>query len=162
MTLPPYVKPSGDVSRWHAHPCDALRLSGDTINKHQKRCAHWVLQLWPDAPDTLVQAAEHHDEPERWLGDMPHPAKRDNPGIAVEYRRAEDAIVAAYNIPQPATHWEAYEVKLVDMLDAYWWMQRCAPHLASDPEWVQARKDIELSAHVCRAVDAVAVIIGPP
>jgi hypothetical protein len=126
------------VSRWHASPVEALRLSGDTIDAHQKRCVVLIRALIDNPPDTLIQAALHHDDPEKWLGDMPFTAKRDFPELAAAYARAESEVIAREGIPQPANEWESRVVKFVDRLDAYWWMsQRAEPEMYSD-EWGEA------------------------
>jgi hypothetical protein len=123
------------VQRWHASPVEALRLSGDTIDAHQKRCAVLIRALIDNPPDTLIQAALHHDDPEKWLGDMPFTAKRDFPELAAAYARAESEVIAREGIPQPANEWECRVIKFVDRLDAYLWAGRHAPTVLADDDW---------------------------
>ena len=148
------------VSRWHASPVEALRLSGDTIEAHQSRCADLIRDLWPDAPETLIQAALHHDEPEKWLGDMPFTTKRDFPQLAREYRKAELLVIKQHNIPQPATAWDEYQVKLVDLLDAYMWMLKHAPACEFEPDWVAAWSDIMQRAETLGVAGKVRYVIA--
>jgi hypothetical protein len=123
------------VSRWHANPVEALRLSGDTIDAHQKRCVVLIRALIDNPPDTLIQAALHHDDPEKWLGDMPFTAKRDFPELAAAYARAEEWVIAREGIPQPANEWECRVIKFVDRLDAYLWAGMHAPTVLADDDW---------------------------
>jgi hypothetical protein len=149
------------VSRWHASPVEALRLSGDTIDAHQKRCVVLIRALIDNPPDTLIQAALHHDDPEKWLGDMPFTAKRDFPELAAAYARAESEVIAREGIPQPANEWEARVVKFVDRLDAFHWASGVAPSVMWDGDWtecagwlVREAEQLGLSGqHFMRAAD---------
>jgi hypothetical protein len=135
------------VSRWHASPVEALRLSGDTIDAHQKRCVVLIRALIDSPPDTLIQAALHHDDPEKWLGDMPFTAKRDFPELAAAYARAESGVIAREGIPQPANEWEARVIKFVDRLDAYYWAWHSAPHVMADDDWEEFWRWLQSTAY---------------
>ena len=149
-----------NVSRWHHHPMDALRLSGDNITTHQDRCVGLLLRLFPKAPDTLVKATRHHDDPEKWLGDPSYTAKRDFPDLAGAWSRAEAIVIERENIPQPANQWEADVVKLVDLMDAYRWMIKHAPSLILTHDWVISCEDILDRAQRLGVSPAVARMIG--
>jgi len=86
------------VLRWHSNADPRLRLSGDTIDLHQRRvcdmchsAAAW-LRLSLIGSD-LLRAALHHDEAERVLGDMPGPAKGAFPALAAAYAKAELSVL---------------------------------------------------------------------
>ena len=130
-----YTPPPGDVARWHAHPNPKLRNSGDGINAHQQRCLDLVEMIWPHAPESLKLATRFHDEPERWLGDMPFGTKRDNPDLHAAYVKAEAVIIKREGIPQPANEVECLQIKLADRLDALRWVRKCAWAELIKPEW---------------------------
>jgi 5'-deoxynucleotidase YfbR-like HD superfamily hydrolase len=111
-----------------------------------------IRALIDNPPDTLIQAAEHHDDPEMWLGDPPFTAKRDFPELAAAYAQAESEVIAREGIPQPANEWEARVIKFVDKLDAYLWALQQAPHVLGQSDWVDALgwMSCEVSS-VCRA-----------
>lgn len=132
----------GDVRRWHASPCKALRNSGDTVSAHHSRCADMILQLWPDASTELILATVHHDTPELILGDPPYPAKRSYPALADGYAIAEAQVIYDYRIPQPESDLDARRIKLVDRLDAYLWMLRHAPDQEEIDGWPDALRDL--------------------
>lgn len=131
-----------DVNRWHASRSPRLRASGDTIRLHHSRCLAMLECLWPDAPQSLRDAVKYHDLPEVILGDPPYPTKRAFPKLAAAYAEAEAEVIARYSIPQPKDATEALWVKLVDRIDAYWWVRWKDPDELRTPDWQEARAEI--------------------
>lgn len=149
------------VNRWHAHPSPALRGSGDTIDTHHARCEAMARELWPDAGEAFFEMVAHHDEPEKWLGDMPYPAKAAFPALARAYARAEVEIVDRHRIPWPKTHHDKMRIKLVDRIDAYRWMLTHDPELAERWEWKGALSAINSQCRSLNMGDAVSPLLSP-
>jgi 5'-deoxynucleotidase YfbR-like HD superfamily hydrolase len=104
--------------------------------------------LIDNPPDTLIQAALHHDDPEKWLGDMPFTAKRDFPELAAAYARAESEVIAREGIPQPANEWEARVVKFVDRLDAYFWaVMHARQEVMAGDDWTECAGWLDVTAN---------------
>jgi 5'-deoxynucleotidase YfbR-like HD superfamily hydrolase len=129
------------VLRWHSNADPRLRLSGDTIDLHQRRvcdmchsAAAW-LRLSLIGSD-LLRAAMHHDEAERVLGDMPGPAKEAFPALAAAYAKAELSVLTEMGKTWNLTRTEHDILTLCDKLDAYEWAVRC--DAADTDEWRDA------------------------
>ena len=151
----------GTVSRWHANPCHALRVSGDTIDAHQTRCVVLLRELHPRADNHLVEVVRTHDEPERILGDMPAPVKLDFPEIARAYAQAEAEIRRANGLPWVRAYTDDRRwLKLVDRLDAWTWARDHAPEVLSQPDFVVMRQDVLAHAMTLRVFPAVEGIMG--
>jgi 5'-deoxynucleotidase YfbR-like HD superfamily hydrolase len=113
-----------DVNRWHCHPNERLRNSGDTINLHQARvadlCDTFAAALGMDVEraQELNFAALNHDEAEKVIGDMPGPAKDRFPVLAAEYAAAEKIVLAEMGLHWDLTNFETAILHLADKLDA--------------------------------------------
>jgi 5'-deoxynucleotidase YfbR-like HD superfamily hydrolase len=68
---------AGNVRRYHTWPV----LRQQTNAEHQWNVARIVLAIWPGAPRQLIFSALFHDMGEMGTGDIPYPAKRDNPDL---------------------------------------------------------------------------------
>ena len=123
--------------RWHANANPNLRDSFDTIDAHQRRVCSMCISLaafigHPLTGSELPWAARHHDEAERFLGDMPAPAKARFPMLAEQYAIAERQILAEMSLSWTLTAKEQQMLHLCDKLDAYTWARK---HGARGPEW---------------------------
>lgn len=135
------------VSRWHCHEDDRLRLSGDTIDRHQH--AVWglildftaVLGISGDRKSELLFAARHHDEAERVLGDMPGPAKARFPALAAAYEAAEREVLADMGLHWSLTRKEADILHLADKLEAELWARKHGVTGTHDCDKLQAMAD---------------------
>lgn len=143
MTLSRIEFYQANVIRWHASPVPEMRNCGDNIKGHQLRCADLVCKLFHKPPRTLCDAILWHDQPEVILGDMPFTTKRDFPQLSAAWDLAEHDVIERYDVPQPANQWESDVLKLVDRMDAYMMVQVYAPHILSEPDWVEALADID-------------------
>ena len=116
------------TARWHTHP--VLCNSGDTIDLHQPRVAllcntfATALGLPDDRRRELDFAAQHHDEAERVLGDMPGPAKDRFPALAAAYAKAELQVLTERGLTWNLTRQEAAILHLADKLDGELWARR--------------------------------------
>ena len=149
-----------DPRRWHANDDWRLRESGETISQHQYECEALARDLFPNAPETLFAAIRYHDEAEKILGDMPFTTKRDFPDLAAAYERAEQEVVARYNIPQPANEWEYDCMKMLDRLQTYRHVMRRAPDLLAKQDWRVSWADILARAGRLDVRQQVANLIG--
>ena len=128
------------VLRWHAHADHRLRDSGDDIDGHQLRVASLCVSLaarigYQLHDNDLVDAALHHDEAERVLGDMPGPAKDRFPALAAAYAKAELQVLTEMDINWTLTLKENDMLTLCDKLDAWQWARN---HGVTGGEWGKA------------------------
>ena len=125
------------VLRWHAHADHRLRDSGDTIDTHQLRVASLCVSLaarigYQLHDNNLVDAALHHDEAERVLGDMPGPAKYNYPALAAAYAEAEKQVLTEMGYDWTLTDKEQDMLTLCDKYDAVEWAMKLG---VRGPEW---------------------------
>jgi hypothetical protein len=133
--------------RWHAHP--QLQDSGDTIDGHQMRVVSLCVSLaayigHPLQNSDLPQAALHHDEAERVLGDMPGPAKDRFPALAAAYAKAELQVLTEMGMNWTLTRKENDMLTLCDKLDAWQWARN---HGVTGGEWDCALAKLRIMAH---------------
>jgi hypothetical protein len=112
------------VLRWHCHPNDALRLSGDDIDRHQKAVCDLVVELcevigYDLTGSDLIEAALNHDEAERVLGDLPATAKARFPALAAAYAKAELEVLVDMGHTWNLSRLEADILRLCDVLERY-------------------------------------------
>jgi 5'-deoxynucleotidase YfbR-like HD superfamily hydrolase len=110
--------------RWHCHPDDRLRLSGDNIDRHQQAVADLVGSLcaaigYDTTGTDILRAARYHDEAERVLGDLPAPAKARFPALAAAYAKAELAVLIEMGHTWSLSRLEADILRLCDVLERY-------------------------------------------
>ena len=115
----------------------------------------------------LEYAAKHHDEAERFLGDLPGPAKRRFPELAAEYAKAETIILAEMGHRWTLSRVETAILQICDKLDAVlwavpivgwtqeWageeWILICAAERIGAGPWLEARlKPLRPSVSVCQ------------
>ena len=148
--------------RWHANAKPELRDSFDTIEAHQIRVASLSHSLaafmgYPLTDSELMHAALHHDEAERFLGDIPSPAKARFPMLAEQYEIAERAILAEMDLSWTLTPKESQMLHLCDKLDAYTWARK---HGAHGPDWDAAHVMLMVMADKFNAREWVAAEMG--
>ena len=116
------------VRRWHVNP--HLNQSGQTLGHHGAAAAIIAHALWPGDAE-LLWACIAHDLGEIATGDVPSPAKRANPELALMLVSIEAAALDAMGIRyQPSDR-----LDLVDRLEAYLWMMHHAALQRLTPEW---------------------------
>ena len=81
------MRHSGMVRRWHTRQ---YVNGGQDIAQHTWHAVVLLLALYPLASRDLILALLYHDVAERVLGDIPAPAKWNNPVLAREFERVED------------------------------------------------------------------------
>lgn len=107
---------AGNVRRSHTIPYHGEYTNG----KHCYDALSLLLVAHPDPSTNLIKAVLWHDTAERWLGDLPHPAKKAFPMLGEEYAIAEEAILGQLGIPS-ITNEELVWLKAVDALEFWLW-----------------------------------------
>jgi len=121
-----WLREAGSVRRGH----NLDQHNECTIAQHSYNLANLILMLHPDPSFELIKAALWHDVPERWLGDIPSPAKHNNAGLRREYEELEDQIY-----------------KSLDMLDLYQGLSD------EDRIWLKACDCLELEIWAVEQLD---------
>lgn len=119
------------VNRWHCHPDERLRNSGDNIDMHQMRvallCNTFAIELGlPDDRRRVLEfVALNHDEPERIMGDWPGPLLAMFPWLRPVKWLLERLIFRRMGIKMPRlSRKEAAILHLADKLDGELWARR--------------------------------------
>ena len=106
----------GDVERLHAVP----HLRPYTVAQHCWRMTMLLYQLHPCPHRQLVGAIIHHDCAERWVGDVPAPAKWwVVPEIKDALATAEDQILVELGVGFSLTSEDIHWLKALDILELY-------------------------------------------
>jgi len=110
------------VRRWHTNP--ALTASDDPVGAHSARMMILALYFKPDFSRNGMITILQHDLAEIITGDVPYPVKASNPAFNEALVIADDAANKELGVlPFLLTPREASLIKLVDRLDAWFWMQ---------------------------------------
>lgn len=113
---------AGRVERCHTLPHHGSYTNG----QHTHDATSLLFLLHPKPSLRLVRALHFHDVAERWVGDMPAPAKKiDDLGQAVH--RAEAAVMKQLGHDYKLTKNERRWLKAVDTVEFYLW---CADQVA--------------------------------
>lgn len=111
---------AGKVRRWHSNP--TVADTGQTNAEHQGGCVRLLLMLHPDPSVRLIRAVAHHDDGERWSGDMSHIVKAANPELAQVLWKVEREALArelGHDVFDGLTDDDQEWLYLVDKLEAY-------------------------------------------
>jgi len=127
------TREAGTVRRCHIFP----HHGPYNIAQHSYGAVSLLLLLHPEPSLNLVKAVLWHDVGERWLGDMPAPAKWDNPELGRVYEEAEQKLLARLGLAQELTDEELNWLKAVDTLDLWLW---CREEEALGNEAVTAKR----------------------
>ncbi len=135
------LREAGEVTRCHTTP----HHGRVTLAQH---CYHMLCLLFvlhPEPPPKLVQAIMWHDAPERWLGDMPGPAKST---MGVEYLEAEQGILRMLGVDYSLNEKELWWLHTLDRIELLMWVkdqvalgnQHVLGMLAKLTEWFMAHE----------------------
>ena len=116
------TRASGHVRRAHTFP----HIGEYTVGKHSFDALSLLFLLNPEPSLRLVKAVLWHDLGERVMGDLPAPAKWNNPELAMAYEGAERKALAtdhpsAYDAIANLTTEERIWLKTVDLLELLLW-----------------------------------------
>lgn len=114
------AREAGAVQRSHT-----ARQHGDyTVGQHSYDALSLLFLLHPDPSMNLVKAVLWHDAAERWLGDVPAPAKWDDEDLRIAYEKAERGVLRKWGFDEglkrltdPEQDWLA----AVDKLELWLW-----------------------------------------
>ncbi len=115
------LRASGHVKRWHTLP----HFGEQTDAEHSAQALTLLFLLHPDPSVNLIKAMLWHDFAERYAGDVPAPARRENPTFALEYEKAENKFFAEHGLmtevfnqlDEDDWHW----LKAIDTLELLLW-----------------------------------------
>lgn len=115
------LRESSNVRRCHVVP----HHGEYTVGKHSYDATVLLLLLHPDPDVHLLKLMMLHDAAERWVGDMPAPAKWHNSALGAEYVKAErdvfdklDLFTGPYNTNKKEdSEW----VSAIDRLELWLW-----------------------------------------
>ena len=116
------LREAGALERAHNVP----HHGSYSVGQHSYDAANIILTLHPDPSLNLIKAILWHDAPERFLGDLPAPAKWYNPELTAEYEKAEKIVAEHMGIQgvfsaldEDDKHW----LKAADRLELLLWCQ---------------------------------------
>lgn len=113
------TRESGQVERFHALP----NVPKYTVAEHCYGVVSLLLLLHPNPSLNLIRACQFHDLPERWLGDLPAPAKWDYPELALAYGYAERDVFNQLELSDVIAldGEELIWLKVLDVLELFQW-----------------------------------------
>lgn len=127
------AREGGHVRRCHGIP----HTSAYTVANHSFYALTLLFLLYPTTPPmALVKALLFHDCGERWVGDVPAPAKWFNPALGEAYHHAEETALAFWGFPSAqglspeAQRW----LVVLDRLELWLW---CHDELHAGNDHVQ-------------------------
>ena len=112
-----YLREASRVERVHTMPHHGTY----SVGQHSYDMLCLLLLLHQDPSARLIRAVIWHDVPERWLGDMPAPAKWSDGELSKIYSRAEDRVVRALGIGEDLTAEENLWLSAIDKLECLLW-----------------------------------------
>lgn len=114
-----YLREAGHIQRWHLLP----HIGDASVAAHSWNMAVLLLELKPDASKELIKYVLHHDVQERWMGDLPHDAKKMFHELRDASKKAEAVLIKEFgymgteNLTEEDLRW----VAALDILEAYMW-----------------------------------------
>jgi 5'-deoxynucleotidase YfbR-like HD superfamily hydrolase len=112
------IREGGGVKRLHTVPT----LRDYLVSSHSWTMVTLLLLLHPKPTVRLIQAVQFHDVFERWVGDIPAPAKYwINPDLGREARETERRVEQILDIGQELTKDEVRWLKALDFLELLMW-----------------------------------------
>lgn len=111
------TREAGTVRRCHIVPHHGQY----NIAQHSYGAVSLLLLLHPNPSLTLIKAVQWHDVAERWLGDIPAPAKWTHTELGEAYERAEEELLKRLGLFAQLTDPEQAWLKAVDTLELWLW-----------------------------------------
>lgn len=113
------TREGGMVQRFHPIP----HHGSYNVAEHTYGVLQLILIFHPDPTMNLVRAVQNHDVAERWLGDIPTPAKWLSPTLRSAAQDVEALIETAYDLKVALTNDEHWWLKAADLLELWLWGQ---------------------------------------
>lgn len=111
------TREAGTVRRCHIVPHHGQY----NIAQHSYGAVSLLLLLHPKPSLKLIKAVQWHDVAERWLGDVPAPAKWEHTELGEVYERAEAELLKRLGLFAQLTDLEQEWLKAVDTLELWLW-----------------------------------------
>lgn len=111
------TREAGTVRRCHIVPHHGQY----NIAQHSYGAVSLLLLLHPHPSLNLIKAVQWHDCAERWLGDIPAPAKWTHTELGEAYERAEEELLKRLGLFGELTDLEVAWLKAVDTLELWLW-----------------------------------------
>ncbi len=103
----------GRVERCHCFPTN----SRSTVGLHTFNAVSMLLILCPDPTINMIKALQFHDMAERFLGDMPSPAKKQREDLGAHYETIERDILTQYGMYPKLDEREQIWIHAMDLLE---------------------------------------------
>ena len=104
---------AGRVKRCHCFPTN----SDPTVGLHVFGAVSMLLILCPDPTINMIKALQFHDNAERFLGDLPSPAKVNCPELKEVYEAEEEHILIKYGMRPQLDDRERRWVHAMDLME---------------------------------------------
>lgn len=111
------TREAGMVRRCHTLPHHGQY----NIAQHSYGAVSLLLLLNRNPSLSLIKAVMWHDVGERWMGDIPSPAKKSNPQLRQFYEEVERRVLATLGLLPGLMPDEQNWLKAVDILDLWFW-----------------------------------------
>lgn len=106
----------------HVRRCHVLPHKGDyKISEHCYGATSLLLLLHPSPSLALIKEIMWHDLSERWVGDMPAPAKWYNEVLGREYEKTEDLVKEKLGFSFEISDEDRVWLNACDKLDLLFW-----------------------------------------
>jgi len=135
----------GHTRRWHNNPNYLLRTSLDTVDAHQGRMARLRREIFPGPNKEIDDAICDHDLAEIFTRDWSRPDKDNIPGLD-DAMKAADAAYLEYIGANMLAAANFAALKLLDQMDALYWVSHVAPDDLEAPWWRKVSRQIMESA----------------
>ena len=113
------TREGGMVQRFHPIP----HHGSYSVAEHTYGVLQLILIFHPNPTLNLVRAVQNHDVAERWIGDVPTPAKWLSPALRFALKDAEDLVETAYDLKVALSDHEHRWLKAADLLELWLWGQ---------------------------------------
>lgn len=107
------AREGGNVRRCHVVP----HHGEYTVGKHSYDAVSMLLVLHPNPSIYLIKALLWHDGTERWVGDMPGPAKMYNKRLGEVYKEAEYTVTVAWEMFDAVEFLKEDDFRWLDAID---------------------------------------------
>jgi len=132
------LREAGALERCHNVP----HHGSYSVGLHSYNAVNILLTLHPDPSPNLVKAMMWHDSPERFLGDLPAPAKWYNADLAKEYTKAEKQVAEHMGIQHVFAELTDDDKNWMHAADRLELLQYCQDQLALGNKHVRNMHDL--------------------
>lgn len=133
------VREGGYVQRVHTMP----HLSHYNVAQHAWNATALLLLLHPDPSLDLIKHVMFHDVAERWIGDLPYPARKEHAALGAAESSALAAVDQVLDICDSLSVTENYWLDALDMLEFFMW---CNDELSLGNQFVRGSRKNAMTA----------------